>query len=32
LAWRTHDIARERALASRGEKQFADAVFKIDFL
>jgi hypothetical protein len=23
--------ARERALASRGEKHFADAVFKIDF-
>jgi hypothetical protein len=26
------DIARERALASRGGKQFADAVFKILFL
>jgi hypothetical protein len=32
LAWCTRDVARERALASRGEKQFADAVFKIDFL
>jgi hypothetical protein len=29
---RARDVARERALASRGGKQFADAVFKIVFL
>jgi hypothetical protein len=31
LAWCACDVARECALASRGEKQFADAVFKIGF-
>jgi hypothetical protein len=32
LAWCARDVARERALASRLKKQFADAVFKFDFL
>jgi hypothetical protein len=32
LAWRARDVALECALASQGEKQYADALFKIDFL
>jgi hypothetical protein len=32
LAWRARDVARERAMASWGGKQFADGVFKIVFL